>query len=92
MMTTLSDQHIEQLRAQIDGLDEQIVKLIGQRFEIVRKIGELKQAADKEVLDPERESKLYIRMHQMSKDYNVPLEIVIHIYDYLMNESRKIQQ
>lgn len=91
-MTTLSDQHINQLRTHIDDLDERIVELIGQRFEIVRKIGELKQAADKEIHDPERESKLYIRMHHMSQQYHVPLEVIVHIYDYLMNESRKIQE
>lgn len=83
---------IEQLRKQIDDIDEEIVKNIGERISIVKKIGDLKKAADQEVQDPQREVKLLLRMRELSQTYGVPLEMVIHIFDYMMTESRKIQQ
>lgn len=86
---TMND--IEQLRKHIDDIDEEIVKNIGERISIVKKIGELKKAADQEVQDPNREAKLLLRMNELSHTYGVPLEIVLHIFDYMMTESRKMQ-
>lgn len=78
-------------REQIDAIDETIVRLIGERFAIVRRIGELKQRQHKPVQDPKRETELYVRLHHLAQQHGVPLEVVVHVYDYLMTESRKVQ-
>ncbi len=82
---------LTQLRAQIDRVDDLIVALVGERLAIAKQIGRLKQQQASAVLDTQRETELYIRMHQLSQTYHVPLEVVAHLFDYLMGESRKVQ-
>ncbi len=82
---------LAQLRQQIDQVDTRIVALVGERLAIAKQIGRLKQSLASEVRDPQRETELYLRMHQLSIEHQVPLEVVAHLFDYLMGESRKVQ-
>lgn len=88
------DRHDEPLvtyRAQIDAIDEAIVRLVGERFTLAKQIGEVKQDSGQPVQDSKRETELFLRMNKLSQQYNVPLEVIIHLYDYLMGEARKVQ-
>lgn len=88
------DRHDEPLvtyRAQIDAIDEAIVRLVGERFTLAKQIGEVKQDSGQPVQDSKRETELFLRMNNLSQQYNVPLEVVSHLYDYLMGEARKLQ-
>lgn len=87
----MTDASLQTLRASIDAIDEQIIQLIGQRFKVVRKIKAVKQSTNTEVLDPQREAKVLLRLNELSHKYVVPLEVITHIYDFLMSESRKMQ-
>jgi chorismate mutase/prephenate dehydratase len=46
---------LEELRKKIDAMDEQLVKLINQRAQIVSEIGKLKAAQDSPIYAPDRE-------------------------------------
>ncbi|MCD6084247.1 MAG: chorismate mutase [Desulfurococcales archaeon] len=46
---------LEELRKEIDELDEQILKLIARRKEVVKEIARIKKARDLPVVDVERE-------------------------------------
>lgn len=91
-MTNSTPEPLDQLRSQIDAIDHAIVAKIAERLQIVQKIGEYKKQEGITVLDPNREAKLYIKLHQLSQEYNVPLELITHIYDYIMNHSRGMQE
>jgi len=52
---------IEKLRAEIDRLDREIVKLVCRRAEVVKKVGELKRERDAEVYVPSREHEVLKR-------------------------------
>ena len=78
-------------RAQIDAIDEAIVRLVGERFTLAQQIGKVKQDSGQAVQDSKRETELFLRMNQLAQHYSVPLEVVVHLYDYLMDESRKLQ-
>lgn len=80
------------LRNKIDDIDANIVRLIGERLEIVRKIGEVKRIEDLSIQDPEREAKLYIKLNTLAQEYQVPLDMLVHIYEYIMNISRREQE
>lgn len=78
-------------RAQIDAIDEAIVRLVGERFSLAKQIGQVKQESGQSVQDSKRETELFLRMNKLAQQYNVPLEVVSHLYDYLMDEARKAQ-
>lgn len=88
-------EELEVLRQEIDRVDDLIVSLVGERMTIAKRIGQLKKQAKndqvKTVQDPQRETALFMRMHQLSQEHGVPLEVIAHLYDYLMAESRKVQ-
>lgn len=83
---------LPELREQIDQIDETIVALVAQRLALVQQVGQVKRAEQTTVQDPKRETEIFLRLHNLAQTYHVPLEIVTHLYDYLMSESRKVQQ
>lgn len=83
---------LSRLRQSIDQIDEQIIQLIGKRFQLVRNIKQVKHVGQLPVQDPQREAKLLLRLNELSHKYNVPLEVIVHVYDFLMDQSREIQK
>ena len=49
---------LDNLRLQIDGIDRQILSLLNQRYEVVKKVGEWKHAHNQPIYVPEREKLL----------------------------------
>lgn len=90
----MSTEHesLEQLRREIDTIDKAIIGKLSERLQAVQKIGEYKKQYNITVQDPNREAKLYIKLNQLAQEYQVPLELVTHIYDYIMNHSRGMQE
>jgi chorismate mutase len=52
---------IEQLREKIDAIDVKIVRLIEERVDLAKKIGEAKRKHGLPLLDPKREQDVIIR-------------------------------
>jgi chorismate mutase len=80
-----------ELRTQIDAIDESIIALIGQRFALVQQIGSHKRVTQQAVLDPKRETELFLRLNELEQRHRVPIEVVTHLYDFLMTESKQQQ-
>lgn len=53
---------LDQLRQQIDHLDETLLQLLNQRMEVVKQIGELKRSANTVIYRPEREKSIIDRL------------------------------
>jgi chorismate mutase / prephenate dehydratase len=57
---------LEQLRQQIDQLDDQMLDILNQRMEVVRQVGELKKTSNTLVYRPEREKSILDRLSAQS--------------------------
>jgi chorismate mutase/prephenate dehydratase len=55
------------LRQEIDSLDEQLLDLLNQRMEVVRKVGELKRSNNALIYRPEREKYILDRLEGLSQ-------------------------
>lgn len=53
---------LESLRNDIDSLDDQLLALLNQRMELVRKVGELKRSTNAVIYRPEREKQIIDRL------------------------------
>ena len=51
--------NLEELRNQIDNLDEKIIKLLNQRIEVVQEIGKTKKDSGDEIYVPARERAVF---------------------------------
>ena len=82
---------ISDWRQKIDGLDEQIVRLINQRAEAARAIGELKQGANLPVYEPQREKDVFEHVRRVNPGPLSGVEIV-DIYERIIDVMRALQK
>jgi chorismate mutase-like protein len=82
---------ISDWRRKIDGLDEQIVRLINQRAEAARAIGELKQGANLPVYEPQREKDVFEHVRRVNAGPLSEVEIV-DIYERIIDVMRALQK
>ena len=55
---------LEELRQQIDSIDDQLLELLNRRMEIVKEVGKLKKNQNTVIYRPEREMQIIERLHQ----------------------------
>lgn len=81
---------LEELRIQLDQIDDQIASLFEQRMSVCEKVGEYKIQNGRKVFDKQREnSKLQDVESKMSTDFNK--KGIRELYEQLMSMSRKLQ-
>ena len=78
-------------RRKIDELDEQIVRLINQRAEAARAIGELKQKSGLPVYEPQREKDVFDHIRGANPGPLTEVEIV-DVYERIIDVMRTLQR
>lgn len=81
---------IEQLRGRIDDLDRQIVGLLAQRTEIVRKLTEHKRN-EEQVRSLDRVQAVLDRVRGLAERYGMPPDIAVATYRTLIQELTDMQ-
>jgi len=61
---------LNELRKEIDKIDEELLTLLNKRMEIVKKVGELKNSTNAPIYRPEREKEIINRLTRISKSQN----------------------
>jgi chorismate mutase-like protein len=82
---------ISDWRKTIDQLDEQIVRLISQRAEAARSIGELKHSSGLPVYEPGRESQVFDHIRAVNPG-PLPDSEMMHIYERIIDVMRTLQK
>ena len=59
---------LREYRARIDELDEQLICLLAERFEITKTVGELKAETGLPAADPQREEEQIARLHEIARN------------------------
>ena len=70
-----SSDQLDELRHQIDDIDQQLFSLIAQRMAVVRDIGTLKRQQGIPTVDPIREALLKARLKDMAADVLEPWHV-----------------
>ena len=82
--------NLEEWRKEIDSIDAEIVRLVGARAQIARKIGALKAAAGLPVIDAAREDEILRNVAAGNKGI-LKTEAMLGIFRSIIRESRNIQ-
>ena len=82
---------LKKLRAEIDDIDKQIVKLIENRMKVSVKVGELKKENNIPVFDAEREKELIEEKIKLLKNKDLS-NLIITIYNDIMSVSKSLQK
>ena len=72
---------LEQLRQEIDLIDEELIQLLSSRMQIVQKIGEYKKENHVTILQIERWKKIWHRVKQLAIDLDLGTDFAQRIYD-----------
>ena len=85
----MKEKNINNLREEIDIIDNEILNLIIQRTSVVDKIGLLKKGAT-EIVDENRESDILLRLLNLHKG-NFSKDSIVRIWREIFNTSANIQ-
>jgi chorismate mutase len=85
---------LEELRAEVDRLDLEIVRLLDARARCALRIGVVKRAAGKPVYQPEREAVVMERARQSAARLGSPLTAgaVTRIFERIVDEIRRLEE
>lgn len=92
-MSQFTDKEMErftELRDEIDRVDDEIIRLLKRRFELVHNIGDLKNSKGIEVYDKSREKEVIERCKERSK--GIDKEFIEKFIQLVMDESKRIQK
>jgi len=82
---------LDQLRARIDELDDQILSLLNQRARLALEIADEKRRRGLAVSDPMRERQVIVRLHAQNHG-PLPADSLERIYLAIMAEMRRLQE
>jgi chorismate mutase/prephenate dehydrogenase len=82
---------IEDLRKQIENIDEKIVYLLSERMKLSSKIGKIKQKNNFPITDEKREESVRLRWLSLSQKYGIPESIVDPLLNLIFSHSKIFQ-
>lgn len=85
------DDILQQLRGEIDEVDNQMMNLLAQRMRLCREIGEYKKKDNMTVLQPHRYEDMLRRRREEAERCGLSAEAVAHIFELVHEESIRQQ-
>jgi chorismate mutase len=83
---------IQKLRKRIDEIDEQILRLLGERAETCRSIGLLKKEQGMPITDPYRENEVYAKIRAKATDFSLDSNEAEAVYRQIVNMCSSVQE
>lgn len=85
---------VEALRAEIDQIDEVIVRLLDSRARCAYAIGRVKHAEGKPVYEPAREASVLAHVRAVNEGLDGPLDddAIVRLFERVIDEARRIQR
>ncbi len=82
---------IDELRTEIDRLDDELLRIVARRMEIARRIGEVKAMRGASPRDEDREAVVKGRWASIAAELGLPLSLVEDLLSAIMRESIRQQ-
>ncbi|GFO61375.1 chorismate mutase [Geomonas silvestris] len=82
---------IDEIRAEIDRLDSELLRIFNERASLALRIGEIKKGLDLPVYDPAREKRIFQRM---ASENQGPLDdqAIVRLFERVIDESRRLER
>jgi len=87
-----ADPRLEALRDRIREVDENLVRLVGERRDLVLEVGRVKAELGLPVLDPPQEARVVRRAAELARDAGVDEEAVRDILWRIIASARDAQE
>ena len=80
---------LEPYRRRLDGLDDQIARLLGERFEVCREIARYKEAHDIPMMQPDRVAIVRERYLARGEEARLPTDFAADLFELLIAATCK---
>jgi len=84
-------ERLEELRERIIAADDEIIRLIGERRDLVLEVGRIKEALGLPILDPAREARVVRRVAERSRALGVDEELTRDVIWRIISSARQAQ-
>ncbi|WP_297839727.1 chorismate mutase [Pseudomonas sp.] len=82
----MSGDELRRLRAEIDSLDEEVIRILALRFIATGKVGIIKAAQRLEAVDPSREAEQAKRYSVLATRHGVSIELIQKVFRAVIDE------
>lgn len=79
-------------RSIIDRLDADLVRILGERFAVTERVGQLKAQSDLPALDATREEEQLTRLRELADQAGVPADLVTVVFGEITRSVRRRHQ
>jgi chorismate mutase-like protein len=83
---------LDDLRRDIDRVDEVIVRLLNERARVVCEIGRLKKESGEAVYQPEREKKVIEHVRSIAVEGPLGSEAIARLFERIIDEARTLER
>jgi chorismate mutase-like protein len=83
---------LEDLRRDIDRIDEVLVRLLNERARCVCEIGLLKKALGIEVYQPDREKDVLRHVRQIASEGPLGPDAIARLFERIIDEARRLER
>ncbi len=83
---------LDELRADIDRVDEVLVRLLNERARVACEIGKLKKALGIEVYQPEREKQVLAHVRGIAAEGPLGSEAIARLFERIIDEARRLER
>ncbi|MBN1548885.1 MAG: prephenate dehydratase [Syntrophaceae bacterium] len=88
----MTGDQLDDIRSQMSETDGKIIRLLEQRADLARKVGELKRENGVDVYDPAREAILMAEFQKTAQDAVLPAEYLKAIFREIISACRELQK
>jgi chorismate mutase len=82
---------LDPFRRRLDVLDDQIARLLGERFEICREVAVFKRANDIPMMQPDRVAEVRTRYLARGHEARLPVEFTDALFELLISATCKLE-
>jgi 4-amino-4-deoxychorismate mutase len=82
---------LEPFRRRLDTLDEEITRLLGARFGIIREVASYKRQNDIPMMQPDRVAEVRARYLARGAELDIPADFIATLFDLLIAASCKLE-
>lgn len=82
---------LKPFRQRLDGIDAEIARLLGERFEICREVARFKQAEGIPMMQPERVAEVRARYLARGAEADLPADFTADLFDLLIGATCKLE-
>ena len=83
---------LDELRDDIDRVDEVLVRLLNERARVACEIGRIKKEQGIEVYQPEREQQVLAHVRSIASEGPLGVEAIARLFERIIDEARRLER